>query len=87
MIRRYDMSKSDNFPICSIIEQICLDSNGKIFIRTNHPISSAVVSPISVPNEGQIFADLNFKQRKDGFYIIYNNIPIGSIIKFSYQAQ
>lgn len=85
MIRRYDMSRSDNFPVCSIMEYLCEEESGKIFIYTGFPVKSAILSVIKTPQNSEIFIDINFYQ-KDGFYIFYNNIPKNTVIKFSYQA-
>lgn len=80
------MQRSDNFPVCSTIEILCSESSGKFFIYTGFPVKSAIVSPVKMPLNSEIEIDSAFDQ-KDGFYVIYNNVPIDSVIKFSYQAQ
>jgi len=80
------MQRSDNFPICATLEFLCSDSSGRFFIWTGFPVKSAIVSPVKMPPDSEIEVDSSFDQ-KDGFYVIYNNVPINSVIKFSYQTQ
>jgi hypothetical protein len=79
------MQKSDNFPICSIVESYCPSSDGKIFVYTGFPVKSAIVSLVSASVGAELVVDMSFGQI-DGFYVHYNHIVPQSIIKFSYQA-
>ena len=80
------MQRSDNFPICATLEMMCQDVSGKFFIYTGFPVKSAMVSPVNVPVGSELMVDSSFGQ-DDGFYVIYNGVPVNSIIKFSYIAQ
>lgn len=85
MIRRYNMQKSDNFPLCAVVESFCPDGDGKIFVFTGFPVKSAIVNLVSATSGAELVVDTDFNQ-KDGFYVFYNNVQPDSVIKFSYQA-
>ena len=85
MIRRYDMHRSDNFPVCSTLELLCMETEGRIFVMTGFPVKSAIVTPVKIPQDSELSVDTEFNQ-PDGFYVIYSNMPKNSVIKFSYQA-
>ena len=86
MIRRYNMERSDNFPVVAQIERAC-PGTGRLFVYTGFPVKSAMVIPIAVPDGSTICVDVTFGE-KDGFYVIYEDVPDDDpIIEFSYQAQ
>jgi len=85
VIRRYNMQKSDNFPLCANMEVFCPSDEGKIFVFTGFPVKSAIVNLVSASSGAQLVVDTDFNQ-KDGFYVLYSQIVPESIIKFSYQA-
>ena len=87
MRRRYNMQRSDNFPVCSVEERLCDGVSGRIFVFTGFPVKSAIVSAIKVPQDGELSVDTQFSN-VDGFYVIYDSMPVGtSTVKFSYQAS
>ena len=85
MIRRYDMSRSDNFPVCGTMETVCIKTDGEFFVYTGFPVKSAIVIPITIPQGAEIYPSDNFCH-KDGFGVIFRNVPENSVIKFSYQV-
>jgi len=86
MIRRYNMERSDNFPVCATVEFLCLKESGRFFIFTGFKVRSAIISPVSLPAGSSVEIDNSFNE-KDGFYVSYTDVPLMSVIKFSYQAQ
>lgn len=86
MKRRYNMTRSDNFPVCATMETICSDASGRIFVYTGFPVKSAIVAKVSGPDKAEVFPDMSFKE-EEGFYVIYTNVEAGAVIKFTYQAQ
>ena len=86
MIRRYNMRRSDNFPICATIEFLCVKSSGRFFVHTGFQVKSAIISPVTLPTGSEAEIDNSFEE-KDGFYVIYRKVPEMSVVKFSYQAQ
>lgn len=85
MIRRYNMQRSDNFPLCAVVEYLCSDSSGKIFVFTGFPVKSAIVNVVSATLGAELVVDTNFAQ-KDGFFVFYDKVIPKSVVKFSYQA-
>lgn len=51
MIRRYNISRSDNYPVSGSITHFCNDS-GTIKITTGFPVKSAIVSFATIPCTG-----------------------------------
>ncbi len=86
MQRRYNMQRSDNFPVCSTMELYCEEPFGRFFIHTGFPVKSAIVAKISGSQDSEIYADMTFGE-KEGFYVIYNNVEPKSALKFTYQAS
>ncbi len=86
MIRRFNLSRSDNFPVCSIIETILTEVNGSIFIYTGFEVKSVVVTKIKGSPDVELFCDPK-DVNSDGFNVFYKNAKVDEIVKFSYQAQ
>jgi len=86
MQRRYNMERSDNFAVCGHIARSCPGS-GRLFVFTGFPVKSATVIPVCPPEGASVYVDVSFGE-KDGFHVIYEDVPeVDSTIKFSYQAQ
>jgi len=87
MIRRYDMSRSDNAPFTGKITYPCESGAGRIFVYTGFAVSSAIVAPVGLPSGARLFVDTSFG-KESGFDVTYENMPIGSSrIEFSFQAS
>ena len=80
------MKRSDNFPVCAIMEIFCTKDSGKIFIFTGFSVKSAIVTKVAGSEKAEIFPDMEFGEA-DGFYVIYTNVEPNTVIKFTYQAQ
>ena len=87
MKRRYDMRRSDNFPVCAVVERLCMGKRGKIFVFTGFPVKSAIVAPVRVPTGAELSVETSFDE-SDGFVVLYDGLPDEpSVVKFSYQAS
>lgn len=86
MIRRYDMSRSDNFLVCATIEFMCFYESGKFFVYTGFKVKSVIVSVVSSSPGTEIEVD-HSSFDSDGFYVLYRKAVVPSVIKLSYQAQ
>lgn len=87
MKRRYDMRRSDNFPVCAVVERLCMGKRGRIFVFTGFPVKSAIVAPVRTPPGSELLADTKFDQL-DGFFVLYDGMPDEpSVVKFSYQVS
>jgi len=73
MIKRYDMTRSDNFPVNTMGQMSCSGS-GRFFVYTGFPVSSAILTPVSLPEGASLYVDFS-SFGKDGFDVIYENVP------------
>jgi len=75
MIRRYDMSRSDNITFSGRIAFPCIDKPaGRFFVYTGFPVSSAIVTPVNLPEGVRLFVDTSFS-KENGFEVMYDNVP------------
>ena len=86
MRRRYDLRRSDNFPLTGDMRHIC-HGDGELFIYTGFPVQSVVIVPVGLP------AGVELKTRTgqdvdDGFCVEFSGVPADpGIIHFSFTAQ
>lgn len=86
MRRRYDLRRSDNFPLTGDMKHSCC-GDGELFVYTGFPVQSVVVVPVEIPK------GVELKSRTDpsidnGFYVEYRNVPaMPGFIQFSFTAQ
>jgi len=87
MIRRYDMTRSDNAPVGASCMMPCHQGNGSFVVYTGFMVSSAIVTPVNVPDGCRLFVDVS-SFGKDNFRVFYENIPKGvKSVEFYFVAQ
>jgi len=92
MIRRYDLTRSDNYFESSKISYVCSGS-GSISVVTGFPVTTARVSFATLPIDSatppfttpRIYVD---SYTDDGFIVNYEDIPVDpGYIEFEYSCQ
>jgi len=87
MIRRYDMTRSDNAPLGSRCMMPCKEGDGSFMVYVGFLVSSAMVTPVRVPDGCRLFIDES-SFGDTSFRIIYENVPKGvQALEFSFVAQ
>jgi len=87
MIRRYNMSRSDNAPVGSRCMMPCKEGDGSFFVYTGFLVTSAVVTPVGVPAGTTLVVDPS-SFSKDGFRVIYEGVPSDvKMVEFYFVAQ
>jgi len=86
MRRRYDLRRSDNFPLTGETKHVCHGS-GELFVYTGFPVQSVALVQIGFLPE----VELRSRTEPDsdsGFYVEYKNVPVTpGYIHFSFTAQ
>lgn len=85
MIRRYDMTRSDNFPFAGKMRYPC-SGDGEFYVYAAFPVQTALVTPIGLPGAAKLYA--NGRTDKTGFWVSYSDVPeeLG-YVEFSFIAQ
>ena len=75
MIKRYDLTKSDNY-ILSEKELVSISAlSGTFDITTGFPVKTAMVTFATLPTTGRMYVSAYLD---DGFSVAYEDLPIGS---------
>ena len=86
MIRRYDMTRSDNFPVVGNLRYPC-QGNGEIKVWLGFRPQSVVVVPVDVPVGARVYSDPE-RREANGFVVQYENVPEQpGFIEFTYTAS
>lgn len=92
MIRRYDLTRSDNYVETGKVSYVCSGS-GNLTVVTGFPVTSARVSFATLPIDStnppfttpRIYVA---SYTGDGFVVDYENIPVDpGYIEFEYSCQ
>jgi hypothetical protein len=87
MIRRYDMSRSDNAPVSNRCMMPIEGPSGNFFVYTGITACNVVITPIRVPNGGIIMVDQG-TLGGNGFTVNYEDMPDGrSYVEFFFMVQ
>lgn len=87
MIRRYDMSRSDNAPLGSRCMMPCTEGNGHFNVYAGFNVSSVSITPIGIPSSVRMFVD-DSSLGDVSFRVIYENVPKGmNSVEFYFVAQ
>jgi len=86
MRRRYDLRRSDNFPLTGDMKHVCC-GGGELFVYTGFPVQSAVIVPVGLAPPAELKTRID-EGSISGFYVEYSNIPVTpGMIHFSFTAQ
>ena len=86
MRRRYDLRRSDNFPLTGYTTHVC-QGDGELLVYTGFPVQSVVIVPINLPEGAELKARTDSKVN-NGFYVEFTGVPLDpGIIHFSFTAQ
>ena len=87
MIRRYDMTRSDNAPVNSRCMMPVSKGSGHFWVHTSMNVRAVTISPVSIPEGSMLEVDHSSIGGK-GFRVFYSNIPDdGMFVEFSFVMQ
>jgi len=85
MIRRYDMTRSDNAPVANRCMMPVSGKSGSFVVYAGVKVCSVVITPIRIPEGGVIMVDNSSLGRDNTFRIMYDNMPDRrSFVEFSF---
>jgi hypothetical protein len=88
MIRRYDMTRSDNAPVTNRCMMPVRGKSGSFVVYTPIKACTVVISPIRIPEGGSIMLDNSSLGKDNTFRVIYDNMPgKRNFVEFSFVVQ